>query len=111
MLSPQQREMIEGALAAQGFFRYLGTEIVEVDAGLCTLALSRRPELLQQNGYFHGGVIAYLVDNASAAAAATCLRAGQTVLTAEYKLNFLSPARGERLVCRAAVVRAGRRMT
>jgi len=104
-------EMVESALQAQGFYRYLGTRLEEVASGRCVLSLERRDELLQQNGYFHGGVAAYLVDNATAAAAATVLRQGQSVLTAEYKLNFLSPAKGERLVCRAEVEKAGRRMT
>ncbi len=111
MLDPRLRRKIEGALRAQGFFRFLDTEITALDRGTCTLALRRRPQLLQQNGYIHGGVVAYLVDNASAAAAATCLRPGQTVLTAEYKLNFICPATGDTLLCRAEVVKAGRRMS
>ena len=111
MLDPRLHRMIEGALRAQGFFRFLDTEITTLDHGVCTLALRKRPQLLQQNGYIHGGVVAYLVDNASAAAAATRLRPGQTVLTAEYKVNFISPATGDTLVCRAEVVKAGRRMS
>ncbi len=111
MLDPRLHRMIEGALRAQGFFRFLDTEITTLDHGVCTLALEKRPELLQQNGYVHGGVVAYLVDNASAAAAATRLRPGQSVLTAEYKVSFVSPATGDTLLCRAEVVKAGRRMS
>src|SRR2546423_3689954 len=78
---------------------HVGAELSELARGSCTLAVDRRPELLQQHGLFHGGVTAFLVDNATTIAAATSR--GQSALTAEYKLNLLSPAAGERLICRA----------
>jgi len=53
--------------------------------GLCTLAVDRRPELVQRPGFFHGAVTALLVDNATTIAAATSR--GQAALTAEYKLT------------------------
>jgi uncharacterized protein (TIGR00369 family) len=66
---------------------------------------------MQQHGFFHGGAIAYLVDNCTTAAAATVLSPGYSVLTAEYKLNILSPGIGDRLVCRAEVVKPGRMLS
>ena len=63
---------------------------------------------MQQHGLFHGGVTAFLVDNATTIAAATSR--GQSALTAEYKLNLLSPAVGERLICRARVIKPGRQV-
>src|SRR5437763_10257982 len=76
------------------------------------MAVDRRPELLQQAGLFHGGVIAYLIDNATTAAAATVIdRATRTVITAEYKINLLSPSVGDRLTCRAEVAKPGRLFT
>ncbi len=100
---------IRAAIGQQGLMKHLGAELTDLAPGAATMAVARRPELTQQNGHFHGGVIGFLVDNAAASAAATMLRAdGQSVLTAEYKVNMLAPARGEALVCRARVVRAGR---
>ena len=64
---------------------HMGAELTELARGSCTLAVDRRPELLQQHGLFHGGVTAFLVDNATTIAAAASR--GQPVLTAEYKLN------------------------
>jgi uncharacterized protein (TIGR00369 family) len=93
---------------AIGYLRLLGAELALLDHGQVHLALARRPELLQQHGFFHGGAIASLVDAATTMAASTVLRPGQASLTAEYKLNLLSPARGARLVCRASVVKPGR---
>lgn len=52
-----------------------------------------------------------MIDNATAAAAGTTLREGQSLLTAEYKVNFVAPALGERLICRADVVKAGSTIT
>jgi uncharacterized protein (TIGR00369 family) len=99
---------IRESLEQQGFMRLVGAEIAELSRGTCTLAVNRRSELLQQHGFFHGGVTAFLVDNATTIAAATSRR--RPVLTAEYKLNLLSPATGERLVCRARVIKPGRQV-
>ena len=101
-------ERIRKRIAAQGFMSHVGAELCELRRGLCTLVVDRRPELLQQHGLFHGGVTAFLVDNATTIAAATSR--GQPALTAEYKLNLLSPATGERLICRARVIKPGRQV-
>lgn len=103
---------IRKTLEAQGFTKLVGAEVVSVEPGVVVMALDRRPEVLQQNGLFHGGVIAYLVDNATTAAAGTVVdRAKRTVITAEYKVNLVSPSTGDRLTCRAEVVKPGRLLT
>ncbi|MBR0935503.1 PaaI family thioesterase [Bradyrhizobium jicamae] len=99
---------IRANVGRQGFMGHVGAELAELSRGTCTLAVDRRPELLQQHGLFHGGVTAFLVDNATTIAAATSR--GQPVLTAEYKLNLLSPASGDRLICRARVIKPGRQV-
>ncbi|MCC8967617.1 PaaI family thioesterase [Bradyrhizobium sp. Pear76] len=99
---------IRDNVGRQGFMGLVGAEVAELSRGACTLAVDRRPELLQQHGLFHGGVTAFLVDNATTIAAATSR--GQPALTAEYKLNLLSPASGDRLICRARVIKPGRQV-
>ena len=99
---------IRDSVGRQGFMSHVGAELSELARGSCTLSVDRRPELLQQNGLFHGGVTAFLVDNATTIAAAASR--GQAALTAEYKLNLLSPAVGERLICRARVIKPGRQV-
>jgi len=101
-------ERIHANVGRQGFMNLVGAELSELSRGTCTIAVERRPELLQQHGFFHGGVTAFLVDNATTIAAATSR--GQPALTAEYKLNLLSPAVGERLICRARVIKPGRQV-
>ena len=99
---------IRDNVGRQGFMGLVGAEVAELSRGACTLAVDRRPELLQQHGLFHGGGTAFLVDNATTIAAATSR--GQPALTAEYKLNLLSPASGDRLICRARVIKPGRQV-
>jgi len=100
-------QTIREHLAAQGFMKLVGAELVALSPGQCTLSVSRRPELLQQYGMFHGGVTAFLVDNGTTIAAMAALKFGRAALTAEYKLNLLSPAMGDQLVCRARVIKPG----
>jgi uncharacterized protein (TIGR00369 family) len=103
---------VREALLSQGFFRLVGAEVVAIEPGVVVTRVARRPELLQHNGLFHGGVLAFLIDVTTTAAAGTLVdRAKQLVLTAEYKLNLLSPSVGERLTCRAEVIKPGRRLT
>jgi uncharacterized protein (TIGR00369 family) len=103
---------IRTALDAQGFLHHMGASVDEVSPGQVVMSVVRRPELLQQHGFFHGGVVAFLIDNATTAAAGTVIdRATQTCLTAEYKLNIVAPALGDRLACTATVVKPGRRLT
>ena len=103
---------LRDAFNSQGFMRLVGAETVSVKPGEVELALDRRPEVLQHNGFFHGGVIAFLVDNATTGAAGTLVdRETRMVLTAEYKLNFVAPAAGDRLTCRAKVLKPGKSLT
>lgn len=104
--------MIRGALERQGLYRHMGARVDEIAPGRIVMAIARRDEVLQQYGFFHGGAIAFLVDNATTCAAGTMIdRASQSCLTAEYKLNIVSPAEGDDLVCTATVVKPGRKLT
>jgi uncharacterized protein (TIGR00369 family) len=95
------------ALAAQPFSQLLGAELTAMSPGSAELVVPIRPELMQQHGFVHGGVISYAADNALTAAGGSAL--GPAVVTSEYKINYLRPARGERLVARARVIQAGKR--
>jgi uncharacterized protein (TIGR00369 family) len=109
---PAVAAAIKSTLENQGFTKLVGAEVVSVEPGVVVMALDRRPEVLQQAGFFHGGVLAYLVDNATTAAAGTMIdRTTRSVITAEYKINLIAPSTGDRLTCRAEVVKPGRLLT
>jgi acyl-coenzyme A thioesterase PaaI-like protein len=67
-------ELVRRTFDAQGFMRLVGAKVELVERGKVTLGVDRRDELLQQHGFFHGGVVALLIDKATGAAAATVQR-------------------------------------
>ena len=87
---------------------HIGAVLSEVTPGGCVIDLPFREELTQQHGFFHGGIIGTLADNACGYAAFTLAPVDASILTVEYKLNFVSPGDGERLIARAEIVRPGR---
>jgi uncharacterized protein (TIGR00369 family) len=94
--------MGQGVLQQQAFSQLLGAELTALSRGECTLELPVRPELLQQNGFVHGGAVSYLADNALTYAGGTAMAV--PVVTSEFKINYVRPAVGQRLIARATAV-------
>ena len=101
-------ERVRDSFARQGAMALIGASIVDVAAGYCSIALVPRPEVAQQHGYVHAGILATLVDSAGGYAAFTLFAEDCSILTVEYKLNVLAPAQGERIVAEGFVVKPGR---
>ncbi|MFI2345827.1 PaaI family thioesterase [Streptomyces sp. NPDC019443] len=99
--------MAQKVLDSQPFSRLLGARITAFGNGQAVLEVDVREELSQQNGYLHGGVIAYAADNSITFAAGTTL--GPAVLTGGFSVQYIRPATGVSLVARASVVHSGRR--
>ena len=99
--------LVEAVTSAPGYTSSIGTRVVAVETGYVELALDRRPELLQFNGYFHGGVIAGLADHAAGGAVTTALPTGRFAVTVCLDVNYLAPANGETLIARAKAIQAG----
>ena len=110
MSGGQSFERVRASFERQGLMRLLGAGIVEVGEGFCSIEVPFSEEVTQQERYFHGAVIGAVGDNAGGYAALTLAPPDREVLTVEYKVNFLAPAFGEKLVARGAVVTAGRRL-
>ena len=104
--SPGARLLIERGLQGSAYTRWIGTRLRAFGEGTVEIELDLRPDLTQHHGQAHGAVLGYLADTVSAWAAASVVG---DVVTSEYKLNFLAPARGELLWARGEVLRAGRR--
>lgn len=105
------RERIEASFARQGAMATLGARLRAVEPGYCAIEVASRPEVSQQHGYVHGGVVAAIVDTAGGYAGYTLFPEDASVLTVEFKLNLMAPADGERIVAEGFVVKRGRTLT
>jgi len=99
-------ESARAILASQPFSVLLGAELTCFGPDLVELCVPITPRLRQQHGFVHGGVVSYAADNALTFAGGLAL--GPAIVTSEFKVNYLRPAKGEVLVARARVVHAGR---
>lgn len=99
-------EVARAALRSQPFSRLLSAELTSFDSAGVELRVPITGDVKQQHGFVHGGVISYVADNALTFAAGSAL--GPAVVTSEYKINYLRPAKGEALVARASVLHSGR---
>jgi uncharacterized protein (TIGR00369 family) len=99
---------VRSSFARQGAMRLLAARLLDVRPGYCAIELPYREDLTQQHGYIHAGIVATIVDSAGGYAGYTLFPEDSGVLTVEYKLNLLAPARGERLVAEGHVVKPGR---
>ena len=105
---PNFSERVRGSFQRQRVMAWIGAELTRLDPGHCEIRLPHKPELTQQHGYIHGGIIGTIGDTAAGYAAYTLMPPASSVLTIEYKMNLLVPGDGELLITRGEVVRAGR---
>ncbi len=99
------------SFARQNFMDLLGARLLSVVPGAVEIELPLRRELEQQHGFAHAGAAWSIADSAAGYASYSLMAADEGVLTVESKINLLAPAKGERLVARGRVERAGRRLT
>jgi uncharacterized protein (TIGR00369 family) len=105
---PDYAQRVRASFARQGAMTLIGAAMTELAPGYCAIAIRPHPEILQQHGYVHAGIVATLVDSAGGFAGFTLFPADSSVLTVEFKLNLLAPATGDRLVAEGFVVKPGR---
>jgi uncharacterized protein (TIGR00369 family) len=86
----------------------IGAVLEHVEAGRVSIRLPFRDDLTQQHGFLHAGVIASVADSACGYAALSLMPADAGVLSIEFKVNMLAPARGDSIIARADVIRPGR---
>lgn len=104
-------EQVQGFFARSPFMVDLGVQPTAVADGRITSELPLQARHLQHTGQCHAGVMASMADHSMGAAAQTLAPAGHWVLTAELKTAQLRPGKGERLVCEAVVIKAGRTLS
>ena len=91
--------------------RTLGAVLESIEPGTVTISCAFDDGLTQQHGLLHGGVLASLVDVACGYAALSVLPEEREVLTVEFKIHFLKPAKTHRLIAIGQVVQSGRTLT
>ena len=99
-------ESAKAALCSQPFSVLLNAEITSFGPRSVELRVPITSQVKQQHGFVHGGVVSYAADNALTFAGGSAL--GPAVVTSEFKINYLRPAKGEELVARATVIHAGK---
>ena len=105
------QERIAASFKLQGLMTTLGAELASVADGEVQIALPFSAQLSQQHGYVHAGAITSVVDSACGYAALTKVSHEYEVVTAEFKINFLRPAIGDRFLAIGRVQSSGKLLT
>jgi uncharacterized protein (TIGR00369 family) len=109
-LDPDFAERCRASFGRQKAMALIGARLVTVEPGRVDIALAYRDDLTQQKGFVHGGILGMIADTACGYAAFSLMPADCSLVTVEYKMNILAPARRS-LVARGEVVKAGRTLT
>jgi uncharacterized protein (TIGR00369 family) len=110
-LNPAFAQEVEQSFARQAIMNLIGARLSLIEPGVIEITLPYRADLTQQQGFLHAGVVTTIGDSACGYAAFSLMPAGSEVLSVEFKVNLLRPARGESFVARAEVIKAGRTLT
>lgn len=109
-LTEEQRERIARALESVPFGKLLGLKLESVKPGEATLSLEVRPDFMQNNGVVHGGVIASLIDSATAFSILPLLAGNERITTVDLTINYLRPLVSGTVQATARVLREGGRV-
>jgi uncharacterized protein (TIGR00369 family) len=104
-------QRVRASFANQGVMKLIGAEVAQVVPGEVEIQFPFRFDLTQQDGFLHAGIMTAVVDTACGYAAFTLMPAQSGVLTVEYKMNFLAPAKGEKFIARGRVLKPGKIIT
>ena len=99
---------VRESFGRQGLMRHLDARLTRVEPGLVEIELPFRAEVTQQHGYFHAGATSSIADTAGGYAAYSLFPADSSVLTVEFKINLIAPAKGDRLRAVGEVIKPGR---
>src|SRR5215216_55763 len=109
--NPSFAEEIKQSFAKQTIMSLIGASLTRVEPGLVEITLPYRPDLAQQHGYLHAGIVTTIADSACGYAAYSLMPPETEVLSVEFKVNLLRPAKGEVFLAVAEVVKSGRTLT
>jgi len=108
---PEFESKVRSSFAKQAAMQTLGAVMGKIEPGQVEIEMPFQAHLTQQHGFIHGGIVTSILDSACGYAAFSLSAPDSAVLTVEYKVNFVAPAKGERLVARGQVLRPGASIT
>ncbi len=111
MINPSFADEIKESFAKQTIMGLIGAELTRVEPGLIEIRLPYRADLAQQHGYLHAGIVTTIADSACGYAAYSLMPPNSEVLSVEFKVNLLRPAKGETFSAVAEVVKSGKTLT
>jgi uncharacterized protein (TIGR00369 family) len=109
--NPSFEADIRESFSKQTAMSTIGAQLTKVGPGLVEISIPYSADLTQQNGYLHGGIITTIADSACGYAAYTLMPPNSEVLSVEFKVNLLRPARGKNFIATAKVIKPGRTLT
>ena len=109
--NPEYARVVAESFDRQGMMRVLGARLGSIEPGHVEIELPFSDAVGQQQGMFHGGALGAIGDIAGGYAALSLMPAGSEVVTVEYKINFIRPAKGALVRASAEVLRAGKSIT
>jgi uncharacterized protein (TIGR00369 family) len=104
-------EEVESSFNQQTIMALIGAELTRVEPGIVEITLPYRADLAQQHGYLHAGIVTAIADSACGYAAYSLMPPNSEVLSVEFKMNLLRPAKGEMFSAVAEVVKSGKTLT
>lgn len=110
-MDPNYEARVRSSFEKQGVMKTIGAILTRIAPGEVVIEFAYHPSLTQQHGYIHAGVATTVVDSACGYAAYTLMASDSEVLSVEYKVNFMYPAKGERFKGIGKVLRSGRTIT
>jgi len=108
---PNFESRVRESFSKQKVMQLIGARLTKIAPGECEIGVPVREDLTQQDGFMHAGIVTTVLDSACGYAAYTMMSEGSRVLSVEFKVNLLAPAKGEMVRAAAAVKRAGRTLT
>lgn len=105
------KKRITDSFNKQAFMNTIGAELISIESGVVKIACKYDRKITQQHGYIHAGAITTLADTACGYAALTMMEEGMNVLSVEFKTTLMRPAKCEKIIATARVIKAGRRLT
>ena len=109
--NPNFADEVAASFAQQSIMELIGASLTLIEPGVIEITLPYRQDLTQQNGYLHAGIVTTIADSACGYAAFSLMPEGSGVLSVEFKVNLLRPAKGEEFQARAEVIKAGKTLT